>query len=75
LCVFLEEIMEILLDGEARRDRLQGGIRFALGGVEVELFALCKADFCTTLYDSLEEGAEGFKPVAVPDPGEAGVGR
>src|SRR5215207_11628687 len=63
----------MLLHGEARRDRLQRGIRLDLGGVEVELFAPHKAGFYALLHDLLEEAAEDSKPVAIPDPGEAGV--
>src|SRR3954466_5463942 len=63
----------MLLHSEAGRDRLQGGIRLYLGGVEVELFTPYKAGFYALLHDLLEEAAEGPKPVAIPDPGEARV--
>src|SRR5215207_6827027 len=63
----------MLLHGEARRDRLQRGIRLDLGGVEVELFAPHKAGFYALLHDLLEEAAEASKTVAIPDPGKAGV--
>src|SRR5918995_556019 len=63
----------MLLHREAGRDRLQGGIRLYLGGVEVELFAPHKAGFYALLHDLLEEAAEGSKPVTIPDPGEARV--
>src|SRR5215203_2631321 len=65
--------MQMLLDGEAGRDRLQGGIRLDLGGIEIEFLAPHKAGFGAHLHDLLEEAAERQKPVAIPDPGEAGV--
>jgi hypothetical protein len=73
LCIFLKEILQMLLHSEAGRDRLQGSIRLDLGGIEVELFAPHKAGFYALLHDLLEEAAEDSKPVAIPDLGEAGV--
>ncbi len=66
-------MLQVLLDGEAGRDRLQGGVGLDLGGVEVELLAPHQPSLGAPLHDRLEESPEDLEPVAVSDPGEAGV--
>jgi hypothetical protein len=58
LCIFLKEIVQMLFHREAGRDRLQGGIRFDLGGIEVKLLTPYQPGLGTSLHDPLEESPE-----------------
>jgi hypothetical protein len=61
------------LDGEARRDRVQRGVRRDLGGVDIELVPPDQPRRDALLDELLEEPPEDVKSVAVAQGGEAGV--
>ena len=71
--VFLEEVLKVLLNGEAGSDRLQGGVGLNLGCIEVKFLSPHQPCFGAHLHDPLEESPEDLKSIAIPDPGEAGV--
>jgi hypothetical protein len=68
-----EQLAEMGLDCEARRDRVQGGVGLDLGGVEVQLLAPDQPGLAALLRDRLEEAAEYGQAIALPNPGQARV--
>jgi len=68
-----EEAGKVGRDGEARRDRVERGVRRDLGRGEIELLAPDQARVDALRDDRLEEAAEDIEPVAVPEAGEAGM--
>jgi len=56
-----------------RRQGVHGGVRLHLSGVDEQLLAPHQPGLEALLNDPLEEATEDLQPVAVPDPGEAGV--
>ncbi len=58
---------------ELRPQRVHRGVRFDLGGIEVELLAVDQPGLQAQLHDPFEEALEGLHAIAAADLGEAAV--
>ncbi len=58
---------------EARDERIEGGVRLDLGGVDEELFAPDQPCLLARIHHLLEEALEDVDAQALPDAGQAGV--
>jgi hypothetical protein len=61
-----EQLTEVRLDREAWCDRLERGVGFDLGGVEVQLLAPDQAGLVALLDGRLDEAAKDGQAVALP---------
>ena len=68
-----EELAEVRVDGEARHERIEGGVRLDLCGVDIELTSPDKASLLILLDDSVEEAAEHVDPKAISYACQAGM--
>src|SRR5919202_6145407 len=68
-----EELAEVRVDGEARHERIEVGVRLDLCGVDTELTSPDEASLLTLLDDSVEEAAEHVDPKAISYACQAGM--
>jgi hypothetical protein len=60
---------------EARRDRVDGGVRYDLGRVDIQLAAPDQPGRLALFHDGVEEAAKDLQPIALADLAQTGMVR